>query len=75
LTVAHVNLVAEERTIKGSYLGSCVPQRDIPRYIEWFQAGQLPVDKLLQGTMPLEAINTGFDALAAGEALRQTIVP
>jgi len=74
-TVAHVNLVAEERTIKGSYLGSCVPQRDIPRYIEWFQAGRLPVDKLLHGTMPLDAINAGFDALAAGEALRQTVVP
>jgi alcohol dehydrogenase len=52
-----------------------VPQRDIPRYIEWFQAGRLPVDKLLQGTMPLDAINAGFDALAAGEALRQTVVP
>jgi alcohol dehydrogenase len=75
LSVSHVNLVAEERTIKGSYLGSCVPQRDIPRYIEWFQAGRLPVDKLLQGTMPLDAINAGFDALAAGEALRQTVVP
>ncbi len=75
LSVSHVNLVAEERTIMGSYLGSCVPQRDIPRYIEWFQAGRLPVDKLLQGTMPLDAINAGFDALAAGEALRQTVVP
>jgi alcohol dehydrogenase len=74
-SVAHVNLVAEERTIKGSYLGSCVPQRDIPRYIEWFQGGMLPVDRLLDSAMPLEAINAGFDALAAGEALRQTVVP
>ncbi len=29
----HVSLVAEERTVKGSYIGSCVPQRDMPRYI------------------------------------------
>jgi alcohol dehydrogenase len=74
-SASHVNLVAEERTVKGSYLGSCVPQRDIPRYIEWFQAGLLPVDRLLDCTMPLDAINAGFDALAAGEALRQTVVP
>ena len=33
------SLVAEERTLKGSYLGSCVPSRDIPRYIEWYRAG------------------------------------
>jgi alcohol dehydrogenase len=72
--VPHVNIVAEERTIKGSYLGSCVPSRDIPRYIELFQAGELPVDRLLSGTMPLERINEGFDRLAAGEALRQTVV-
>ena len=29
-SIQHVNLVAEERTIKGSYLGSCVPKRDYP---------------------------------------------
>jgi alcohol dehydrogenase len=28
-----VNLVAEERTVKGSYIGTCVPLRDLPRYI------------------------------------------
>jgi alcohol dehydrogenase len=69
-----VNLVAEERTVKGSYLGSCVPSRDIPRYIEWFQEGKLPVDRLLSNSMRLEDINRGFDILASGEALRQTVI-
>lgn len=73
-SIPHVNIVAEERTIKGSYLGSCVPSRDIPRYIEWFQAGELPIDRLLSGSMPLEDINLGFDKLGAGEALRQTVL-
>ncbi len=72
-SVPHVNIVAEERTIKGSYLGSCNPARDIPRYIEWFQAGLLPVNQLLSGSLPLFDINRGFDVLAAGEALRQTV--
>jgi len=73
-TVPHVSIVAEERTIKGSYLGSCVPSRDIPRYIQWYQEGKLPVDRLLAGTMRLEDINAGFDRLAQGEALRQTVL-
>ena len=72
-SVPHVGIVAEERTIKGSYLGSCVPARDIPRYVEWYQAGKLPVDKLLSETIALEEINAGFDRLASGETLRQTI--
>ncbi|MGH8743019.1 MAG: zinc-dependent alcohol dehydrogenase family protein, partial [Burkholderiales bacterium] len=32
IPVPQVNLVGEERTIKGSYIGTCVPLRDIPRY-------------------------------------------
>ena len=69
-----VNLVADERTVKGSYMGSCVPQRDIPRYIALYQAGKLPVNKLLTGTLKLEDINKGFDLLDQGKAIRQVIV-
>jgi alcohol dehydrogenase len=72
-SVPHVGIVAEERTIKGSYLGSCVPARDIPRYIEWYQAGKLPVDRLLSETLALQDINAGFDRLARGESVRQVI--
>lgn len=68
-----VNMVAEERTIKGSYIGSCVPMRDIPRYIELYRQGQLPVDRLMSDVISLEEINTGFDRLAAGKTVRQVI--
>jgi alcohol dehydrogenase len=69
----HVNLVAEERTIKGSYIGSCVPSRDIPRYVALFQRGQLPVDKLMSRKLPLDDINAAFDDLAAGHTVRQVV--
>ncbi len=68
-----VNLVAEERTLKGSYIGACVPLRDIPRYIALFQQGRLPVDRLLTGTLALDEINTGFDRLRDGKAIRQVV--
>jgi alcohol dehydrogenase len=73
LSLPHVNIVAEERTIKGSYLGSCVPARDIPRFIGWYQAGRLPVDQLLGERIRLEDINAAFDRLAAGESIRQVV--
>ena len=69
-----VNLVAEERTIKGSYIGTCVPSRDIPRYIELYRQGRLPVDRLLSGKLKLEDINRGFDLLHEGKAVRQVVV-
>jgi alcohol dehydrogenase len=69
-----VSLVAEERTVKGSYIGSCVPSRDIPRYIGLYRAGKLPINRLMGERMALEDINRGFDRLEAGESLRDLIV-
>lgn len=71
--VSAVNITAEERTIKGSYMGSSVPRRDIPRFIEMYKAGILPVDKLHTHTLRLSEINAGFDRLAQAQAVRQII--
>jgi alcohol dehydrogenase len=73
-TVPAVSIVAEERSIKGSYMGSAVPRRDIPRFIRMYQAGLLPVDKLHTHTLKLDEINAGFDRLAGAEAVRQVVV-
>jgi alcohol dehydrogenase len=73
LAVNVVQLVAEERTLKGSYIGTCVPVRDIPRYIALYRDGRLPVDRLLTGRLRLEDINEGFDRLHDGTAVRQVI--
>src|SRR5207249_3953545 len=72
--LAPVNLVAEERTIKGSYVGTCVPSRDVPRYMDLYRQGRLPVDRLKTGTLALEDINRGFDQLHEGKAVRQVVV-
>lgn len=68
-----VNLVAEERTLKGSYIGTAVPVRDIPRYIQLYRRGRLPVDRLMTGRLTLDEINEGFDRLHAGSAIRQVV--
>ncbi len=74
IPVPQVNLVAEERTIKGSYIGSCVPVRDLPRYVALYQQGRLPVDKLVSGRLKLDNINEAFDRLSEGKAIRQVVV-
>jgi len=72
-SVSPAQLVAEERTIKGSYIGSCVPSRDIPSFLAMHREGRLPVEKLLGERIGLDAINEGLDALAGGHALRQIV--
>jgi alcohol dehydrogenase len=72
--VPAVSLVAEERTVKGSYMGSAVPRRDIPRFVALYRAGRLPVDRLLTHRLTLDQINEGFDRLADGVGVRQVVM-
>ena len=68
-----MGFVAEGRSLIGSYLGSAVPARDIPRFVELWRAGRLPVESLVSSTIRLDEINTGMDELADGKAVRQII--
>lgn len=73
LSLPAVSLVAEERTLKGSYLGSGVPSRDINRFLGLHRRGKLPFEKLLTHRIRLDDINEGFDRLADGSAIRQIV--
>ena len=73
LSIPAVSLTAEERTLKGSFLGSGVPSRDIPRFLGLYRRGRLPVESLLTHRLDLDTINEGFDRLADGSAIRQLV--
>jgi len=74
-SIPAVSLVADGKTLIGSYLWSSIPARDIPRYLGLWRAGRLPVERLLTGIYPLDEINLLFDRLAAGEVVRQIVRP
>ena len=73
LKLKAVTLVGEARHLVGSYMGSAVPIRDLPRFIKLYKAGRLPIDHLVTSTLSLEKINLGFDELDSGKQLRQII--
>jgi alcohol dehydrogenase len=73
LSIGALGLVAQEKTIMGSFMGSAVPRRDIPRLIGLYMAGKLPVDALLSQYISLEEVNAGFERLAQGSTIRQLI--
>jgi alcohol dehydrogenase len=75
LSIPAVSLVADGKTLMGSYMGSSIPAREIPRYIGLWRAGRLPVERLLTSVSPLGAINGLLDELAAGRAIRQIVLP
>jgi len=74
LSIPAVSLAGEERRLVGSYMGSAVPRRDIPRYLRLHEAGLLPVEELASRQMRLDQLNDALDALASGHAVRQIVV-
>src|SRR5690606_38869239 len=71
--ISPLGLVADARTIVGSYLGSAVPRRDIPKFIDLWRRGRLPIERLISSEVSLERINEAMDALASGSQMRQVI--
>lgn len=75
LEIPHLSLVAEARTLKGSYLGSSDPAAMIPRLTAWWREGLLPVERLMSTRIGLDDVNEAMDALASGSVTRQIIQP
>lgn len=73
LELPAVSIVAEERCIRGSYMGSSAPARDIPQMIALHLAGRLPLNELITSTLRPDQINAAFDRLASGEVVRQIV--
>ena len=67
-------VVGEERAIRGSYAGSCVPVRDVPRFISLYQHGRLPVDRLMTSKGGLDGTNPAIDQLLQGKTVRHVFV-
>lgn len=72
---AHAALVSEEKVFRGSLMGSSLAERDIPLYLEFFQQGKMPVDRLKSGSMGFDQLNLSLDLLDRGEVVRQVLLP
>lgn len=63
-----------ERRIQGSLMGSNRFRVDMPRLVEFFLQGRLPLTDMVSARIKLEQINDGFAALKKGGISRHVIV-
>jgi NDMA-dependent alcohol dehydrogenase len=75
LSINAGELVYQEKTLKGSYYGSTRPQADMPRLLQLYSSGKLPIDRLISRRYPLDRVNEAYDALIAGEVARSVLIP
>ncbi|MFB6989299.1 zinc-binding dehydrogenase [Streptomyces sp. NPDC056304] len=73
LEVPALAFAGEGKSLLGSYMGDAVPRRDIPRFLDLWRAGLMPVEQMHTGTLPLTGINAAMEELASGRAIRQVI--
>lgn len=73
-TVSPLQLVAKGQSIIGSYLGSSVAERDVPKFVALWRQGKLPLEELISAEIALDDINEAMDQLADGNAIRQLII-
>lgn len=74
-SVNHLPWVCDERVLRGSYMGGGVPQRDIPRYVDMYLQGRMPLDQLRSEHVQFDQLNAAFDQLHAGKVIRQILLP
>jgi S-(hydroxymethyl)glutathione dehydrogenase/alcohol dehydrogenase len=67
-------ITRQEKTIMGSYYGTCNPARDFPAYAQLFLEGKLPLDRLISRRYPLEQINEAYADMLAGKTARGLVV-
>ena len=73
-SVRTMTLPFEEKTLTGSYFGSCVPRVDFPRMLSLYLAGRLKLEELITRRYSIAEAPQAFADLQAGKNARGVIV-
>ena len=74
LSIKPAGLVFEEKSLQGSYFGSCVPRIDFPRMLGLYMAGKLKLDELITKRYSVEEAPQAFADMQSGKNARGVIV-
>ncbi|MCP3935390.1 MAG: Zn-dependent alcohol dehydrogenase [Actinomycetia bacterium] len=66
-------IAMQEKSIKGSMMGSNAFRVDMPRYVDMYLDGRLMLDEMISGVIALEDINEGYEWMKRGEATRTVV--
>ncbi|MFB7108554.1 S-(hydroxymethyl)mycothiol dehydrogenase [Streptomyces sp. NPDC056291] len=61
-------------SLKSSWYGDCLPERDFPMLVDLYQQGRLPLDKFVTERIGLDAVEEAFHTMHTGSVLRSVVV-
>jgi len=61
-------------SLKSSWYGDCLPDRDFPMLVDLHLQGRLPLDKFVSETIALDQVEAAFASMQRGEVLRSVVL-
>jgi S-(hydroxymethyl)glutathione dehydrogenase / alcohol dehydrogenase len=68
-----IDVVLQEKTFMGSFMGSLAFRVDLPRFVDMYLDGRLLLDEMVSAHLKIDEVNDGFDRMKAGEVARAVI--
>lgn len=60
-------------SLKSSWYGDCLPERDFPMYVDLHLEGRFPLDRFVDERIELEGVEQAFETMKAGKVLRSVV--
>ncbi|MBY0442032.1 MAG: S-(hydroxymethyl)mycothiol dehydrogenase [Mycobacteriaceae bacterium] len=61
-------------TLKSSWYGDCLPERDFPTFIDLYLQGRLPLEKFVSERIGITDVEAAFQRMHAGAVLRSVVL-
>jgi S-(hydroxymethyl)mycothiol dehydrogenase len=61
-------------SLKSSWYGDCLPERDFPMLVDLHLQGRLPLEKFVSETISLDDMEAAFEKMERGEVLRSVVL-
>ncbi|WP_410875156.1 S-(hydroxymethyl)mycothiol dehydrogenase [Nocardia sp. A7] len=69
-----IDLFSHGGSLKSSWYGDCLPERDFPMLIDLYRQGRLPLDRFVTEKIGIDEVEQAFAAMADGKVLRSVVV-
>lgn len=69
-----VDFFSRGGSLKSSWYGDCLPERDFPMLIDLYLQGRLPLERFVSERITLDGVEKAFHAMHAGEVLRSVVI-
>ena len=69
-----VDFFSRGGSLKSSWYGDCLPERDFPTLISLYRQGRLPLERFVSERIGLDDIEKAFEKMHTGEVLRSVVI-